>query len=145
MIDPELPPELAELERLLAARERPLPSADFGRRVLAAARAAAGRQAAPAAGWRFWASVAAALLFGTNLAMSVAADTDWHLLDEPTTWRVDSAAERLRVLAPELGEEEIRRQALLARAGAGLSAILCLEPTVQHLRNLEERERWGSY
>ena len=40
MTDPELPPDLAALERRLADRPRAEPSADLGPRVLAATRAA---------------------------------------------------------------------------------------------------------
>src|SRR5262249_4711427 len=74
MSDSELPPDLAALERQLAERPRIEPSPDFGARLLAASRAALGHRppAVGAAGWRRWAAVAAAVLFGINLSMSVA-------------------------------------------------------------------------
>jgi hypothetical protein len=144
MSDAELPPDLAALERRLADRPRIEPSPGFGPRLLAACRAALGRRAAPvpAAGWRFWAGAAAALLLGINLSMSVAADTDWHLLPGAEPGQVAATADRLRELAPDLPEAELRRQALLARAGAGLAPAVDLTPSWKRFRPSKEPDRW---
>src|SRR5262245_52835118 len=144
MSDSELPPDLAALERQLAERPRIEPSPDFGARLLAASRVALGHRppAVGAAGWRRWAAVAAAVLFGINLSMSVATDTDWHLLPGPEPEQVTATVNQLRELAPELPESELRRQALLARAGAALSPTIDLTPSWARLRTTKEPDEW---
>jgi len=144
MSDPELPPDLAALERRLAGRPRTEPSADFGPRLLAASRAALRRPgvARTAAGWRVWAAAAAAVVIGINLSMSLAADTDWHLTPGAEPGRVAATADQLRALAPDLPEHELRRQALLARAGAALAPTVKLSPTWEQIRTTKERDRW---
>jgi hypothetical protein len=137
MTDPELPPDLAALERRLADRPRAGPADDLGPRLLAATRAALrdGPVDAPTAGWASWAALAAAVLVGINLSMSLAADTDWDLTPGVDPAEVAATWERLRAAAPDLPESEFRRQALLARAGARLTPTLNL--------NLDrERDRW---
>src|SRR5262245_33052610 len=104
MIDPELPPDLAALERRLADRPRAGPSPDLAARVLAASRDALRRPAVPAVGWRPWATVAAVVLFGINLSMSLSANTDWHFTADVEPGQVDATADRLRELAPGLPE-----------------------------------------
>jgi hypothetical protein len=143
MSDPELPADLAAIERRLADRPRVEPTSELGSRVLAATRAALRRSSA-AAGWHPWAAVAAAVLFGINLSMSVAADTDWHLLPGAEPGQVVATADRLRALAPDLPESEIRRQALLARAAAGLTPTVYLSPSGEHIRTTKERDRWDA-
>src|SRR5688572_30143561 len=107
MTDPDLPPDLADLERQLTARPRVEPAADLGPRALAAARGARPRPAsviAPAGRWRPWAAVAAALLFGVNLSMSAANNTDWRLSPAIEPGHVAATADQLRALAPDLPE-----------------------------------------
>lgn len=140
MTDPELPPDLAALERLLADRPRADPPPDLGPRVLAAARAARGPRAAP--GWRAWAATAAAVLLGVNLSMSVAANTAWDFAPAADPGAFEAAADRLRAVAPDLPEAELRRQALLARAAAGLTPTAYLAPDWDHIRTTKERDRW---
>jgi hypothetical protein len=143
MSDPELPPDLAALERRLADRPMIEPSPEFGSRVLAASRAALHRRPEAAlAWWRPWAGVAAAILFGINLSMSVAADTDWHLVPGAEPGQIATTADRLRELAPELPEPELRRQALLVRAGAGLTPTILLTPNWEQIRTTKEPHRW---
>jgi hypothetical protein len=138
MTDPDLPADLAELERRLAERSRVEPPPELGPRVLAAARAALRHPATPSAleGWRFWAAVAATVLLAVNLSMSVSADTDWEFANEVAA-RPDPTAE-LRALAPELPDAELRRQALLTRAAGGLTPA-ALPPL--HITS-EEPTRW---
>ena len=134
MTDPELPDDLAELERRLAGRPRVEPSAGLGSRVLDAARTT--RRPRPIGdGWRAWAALAAAVLVGVNLSMSVAANADWQLTADVGPEQVDATADRLRAAAPELSERELRRQALLYRAGAGLTPTVDLNP-------YREPDRW---
>jgi hypothetical protein len=120
MNDPPLPPDLAELERLLSGRAPIEPSAEFAARVLGSVREALrhgpSAAAAPTRKWRSWAAVAAAVLVGINLSMSAAADTDWHLAPDVEPGRVAALADELRALVPDLPASELRRQALLARA-----------------------------
>src|SRR5262245_7894797 len=136
MIDPELPPDLSALERRLAERPRAEPAADLGPRLLAATRAALRhRPVPPAAGWRSWAALAAAVLVGINLSMSLAADTDWDLAPGVDPAEVAATWNRLRAAAPDLPESELRRQALLAWAGARLTPTVDLNPN-------RGRDRW---
>jgi hypothetical protein len=140
MNDPELSADLAALERRMAERPRIEPSPEFGSRVLSASSAVLARRRASAR-WRAWASVAAALLLGINLSMSMAANTDWHLLPRGEPGRTAEVS-RLRELAPELPEAELRRQALLARAGADLPPTVNLMPTWERFHTTKEPDRW---
>jgi len=107
----------ADLERRLAERPRVEPPADLGPRVLAAVRDVRDRRPAPAFdGWS-WAALAAAVLLAVNLSMSVSADADWDFTNTPPERDVTE----LRKLAPDLPDAELRRQALLTRAAAGLT------------------------
>lgn len=134
MTDPELPPDLAALERRLADRPRVAPSAGLGPRVLDAARMAQ-RPRPAAASWRSWAALATAVLVGVNLSMSVAGNADWRLTADVEPEHIAATADRLRAAAPELPERELRRQALLVRAGAGLTPTADLNP-------YREPDRW---
>ncbi|HET6575075.1 MAG TPA: hypothetical protein VFG68_15820 [Fimbriiglobus sp.] len=134
MSDSELPADLAALERRLADRPRVAPSTGLGPRVLDVARLAQ-RPRPVAASWRSWAALAAAVLVGINLSMSVAGSADWRLTAGIEPGQIDATADRLRAAAPELPERELRRQALLYRAGAGLTPTVDLNP-------YREPERW---
>jgi hypothetical protein len=116
MRPPDLPPDLAALERLLEARPSPPHDPDLRRRVLeaVAGELADEGRAGPGSFWRFAAGVAAAVLLACNLAVSVAHDTDWRL-DAPPPPEDDTAG-RIAGLLPELSEPEAQRQALLLRA-----------------------------
>src|SRR5262245_48062497 len=132
MSDASLPPDLTELERRLVGRPPAEPSAEFAAHVLGSVRDALRHRpavvTAPAGGWRSWAAVAAAVLVGINLSMSAALDTDWHLTGDVEPRRVAALADELRLLAPDLPASEIRRQAVLARAGADLPPVLNPSP-----------------
>src|SRR5688572_14666561 len=119
MTGPDLPPDLAALERELAARDRPGPSAPLRGRVLAAV-ARELRRGGRRPAWRpAWA--AAAALLWANFSMSVANNTDWRLAGGPDGARLEATAGRIRALAPELPEREIYRQALAAQARSRLA------------------------
>jgi hypothetical protein len=118
-----LPPELLALEQELTYRQRPEPPAELRSRVLAVvALERSSPRPAPARGGlvRFAAATAAAALLAINLSASVANDTDWRL--RPTGPDSVEVAERIRELTPDLSEREARRQAVLLRAAAGLTA-----------------------
>src|SRR5262245_12821256 len=146
MSDASLPPDLADVERMLARRRTVEPSADFAGRVLGSVRDALRHRpavaAAPSSGWRSWAAVAAAVLVGINLSMSAAADTDWHLTGDVEPRDVAALTDELRALAPDLPASELRRQALLARAGAGLPRVFNLAPSRERTGPSQERDRW---
>lgn len=127
----------ADLEHRLAERSRAEPPADLGPRVLAAARdAVRERRPAPASdGWRSWAALAAGVLLAVNLSMSVSANADWDFAGVPPGR--DTA--ELRTLAPELPDAELRRQALLTRAAAGLTPA-----ALPRTRLSEEPDRWDA-
>jgi len=116
-----LPPDLLALERELTTRPRPGPPTDLRSRILAAVgRERPGPRSEPAGGGfaRFALATAAAALLAVNLSASLANDTDWHL--RPTA-ADPNLADRIRELAPDLPEREVRRQALLLRAAVGLT------------------------
>jgi hypothetical protein len=142
MSDPELPPDLAALERRLIDRPRIEPSPQLAGRVSAASRTALDRRAA--GGWRPWAGAAAALLFGVNLSMSLAAQADWRLTPGPEAGRLADRLNRLRELAPDLPEPELRRQALLAGAAAGLTPAVDLTPSRERIHTTEP-DRWDEH
>jgi hypothetical protein len=129
----------ADLERLLAERPSPDPPAGLRLRVLAAARRELAR---PPAVWRPWAVAAAAVLLGINLSMSLSADTDWHLAADVDPRQAAAMTSQLRTLAPDLPESELRRQALLARAGAELPRVLNLSSSMDRTSHTQERDRW---
>jgi hypothetical protein len=135
MTDPDLPADLAALERRLATRPRVEPAAGLGPRVLDATRVV--QRPRSAASWRSWAALAAAVLVGVNLSMSVAENADWRLTGGVEPGQIDATADRLRAAAPELSERELRRQALLVRAGVGLTPTVDLNP-------YREPERWDA-
>jgi hypothetical protein len=146
MSDPSLPPDLADVERRLLSRPAVEPSADFAGRVLSSVRDALRHRpavaVAPSSAWRSWAAVAAAVLVGINLSMSAASNTDWHFTAEFEPAQVAALTAELQALAPELPASEVRRQALLARAGAELPRVLNLAPSRERTGPFQERDRW---
>jgi hypothetical protein len=135
MTDPELPAGLAALERRLVQRPPVDPPVDLETRVLSAVRSVIREpRREAAAGWRFWAALAASFLAVVNLSMSLATGTDWDFEPAPPAARI---APELRALAPDLPASEWRRQSLLARAGAGLI------PT-QNVSHHPEPLRWDA-
>jgi hypothetical protein len=140
MTGPDLPPDLAALERELAALGQPGPPA-LRPRVLAAVGRELRRDGRRPA-WRFAAATAAAVLLWVNLSMSVANNTDWRLAPATEPGQIAATADRLRELAPDLPDAELRRQALLARAGAALAPAVNLSPSWEQIRTTKERDRW---
>ncbi len=127
----ELPDDLADLERRLAARPRAQPDAALRQRVLASMRDAAQgeRRRWPNGAWRFAAGLAAAVVLGAYLSMSAA-----HSRDEPhgdeDCGELVAATKRLQQLDPDLTEHEARRQALLLQARGHVAAVPVAAPSV---------------
>jgi hypothetical protein len=141
--DPDLPPDLAALDRELAARERMGPSAALRGRVLDAVRRELRRERGPA--WRFASVAAAVALLLANLSLSVANDTNWPLIGGPDPERLEATAGRLRALAPELPEREVYRQALAAQAGAWPAPAPALPAEPALILRDEERRAWVTH
>ena len=127
MNPPELPEDLAELERRLAARPRPEPSDDLRRRVMDAVRAElAGASAIPLktprrlSTWEFAAAVAAAVVLALNLAVSGANDMDWTGSESESLTPDPATVAALRQLMPGLTDDEVRGRWLLMQAGRHL-------------------------
>lgn len=127
MTQPDLPDDLAALERELSARLRPAPSEALRGRVLAAARREL--SAPPASGrrrlgaWEFALAAAAAFILVLNLSISAANDMDWRLCGGLDREAVASAAREISKLAPELPPQEARREALILVAGSRLPML----------------------
>ena len=142
-----LPPDLLALERELADRPVPEAPAELRSRVLAAvSRERPTPRAKPARGGfaRFAAATAAAALLAVNLSASLANNTDWRLRLPPSGPDVADLAEQIHTLAPDLPDEEARRQAVLLRAAATLvPAPAPLPPADRDFWN-KEPDRWGT-
>jgi hypothetical protein len=115
-----LPADLAGLERQLAERSRGTAPPELRQRVLAALRRESSkldnRNRRPLR-WQWLAASAAAVLVAINFAASVINNMDWRLAEGVASGEIAGAIERVRALAPELSSHEVRRQALLLRAG----------------------------
>jgi hypothetical protein len=125
-MQPDLPDDLAALERELAARPRPAPSEGLRERVLAAARRELSAPPAPGrrlGAWEFALAAAAAFILVLNLSMSAANDMDWRLRGGLDREAVASVAEEIGRLAPELPPQEARREALVLVAGSRLPML----------------------
>lgn len=144
MNGPKLPSELERLERELARRPRPEPSAGLRDRVMRAVEAELGRaepcRAEPprmrAHGWLGFAVAAAAtVLIWMNLSMSAASATRYEMSVPAEPHTMDETARQLRDLLPEISEQEARRYAVILRGGAEL--IPCADVAL----NLPTRNR----
>jgi hypothetical protein len=118
MSSQELPPELAALEQELAGRARKEVPPDLRQRVLTAMTEEL-RPVRSLWGWSF-ATAAAAVLLWINFSMSVTSNVSLPHAADPPDGRIEETTRRIRALAPELPENEVHRQALLARAGPRL-------------------------
>jgi hypothetical protein len=118
-----LPPELSELEHLLAARGGPAPDANVKLRVLRAVkselRSSDSWRLWRQHSWRFAAGVAAVVLFWLNLSMFAANHTEWNFnRNDGSHGETLAMAREIRELLPELTEGEALRQAALLQTNA---------------------------
>lgn len=116
----DLPHELAELERQLAAAARVEPPAALRDRILTSIRRppegpVAGATQSMAGWWQFAAAAAAVVLVWGNLSLFGAMHT-WDLRERAEPRNVALLATRLREQFPELTERQAVSQALLLRA-----------------------------
>ena len=120
-----LPPELQRLERELAARPRPQPSADLRDRIVGQMQSALVRNGLVREGsrnrWTFVVALAISVMLWMNLSLSAtrATEHDLRFGGEPPS--VAELTDELRRAAPELTEQEATRQAVLLRAGSNLA------------------------
>ncbi len=114
-----LPPELERLEARLAARERPQPSHQAKQRLLCSVRAELRRSRAQSR-WAFAAAMAATVLVWLNLSLCATQATDCGLELGGPRQSLESGAEQIHQLLPDLPPREVTRQAVLLRAGTGV-------------------------
>ena len=145
----DLPPDLKELERCLAARSRPQPPPDLRQRVLATVRHELGAQPAHTRrGWAgFWqyAAAAAGLLLVLNLAMSMGNRSDFPASRTANGADIQQAAARICELVPFITPEEAAREALVLRAGSHLEMVPQPRLGVSGLRALRQLEEGPSW
>ena len=118
----QLSVELQELERALAGRPLPGPSAHLREKVLGDVR----RRLPPdreLARWRFAVAVVATVLLWLNLSLAATRTTDCGLRLDGPGQSIETACLQIEQLVPELSPEQSRREAILLRAAAAL--ILC--------------------
>ena len=118
----QLSAELQELERALAGRPLPGPSAHLREKVLGDVR----RRPPPDRGktrWQFAVAVAATVLLWLNLSLAATRATDCGLRPGGPGQSIETARRQIEELLPELSPEQSRRQAILLRAGSAL--VLC--------------------
>ena len=129
MNEPELPNELERLERELAERPCPEPSADLRNRVLGTVEAELdGTAPRPAeslrtrvSGWlTFATATAATVLVWINLSLGAANASSYDLRLPPQPHSLDETARQIRELLPEMSEQEARRYAVILEGGADL-------------------------
>lgn len=125
METPELPPDLERLERLLAGRERPEPSADLKERVIRSAEAKLlGAELPPQRAngwWAFAAATAASVVLLFNLSLSAARATSYDLDLAAAPQSIDASLRQIRELLPELSCREAMRYAVTIQADANLA------------------------
>jgi hypothetical protein len=110
------PPELSEIERRLAQRRQPRPSAAFRERVLAAMQQA---RAPKRTAWQSAAVAAAALLLICNLALSLANHLAWSKTQR-IEGGIEATARTLRQRHPDLSEQEAYQLALVLHSPPAL-------------------------
>jgi hypothetical protein len=147
--------ELEELERALAARALPGPSADLRERVLGDVRVpllacpavlhppqdTAGQASSGTRGrarWQFALAVAAGVMLWLNLSLAATRATDFGLRLHGPGESIETACRQIEQLVPELSPQEARRQAILLRAGSTLVPCPDLSSNVD-LANLARR------
>ena len=150
-MDPsDLPHELQDLERRLAARGRPEPSAGLRPRVLAAVRRELAAQPAHtrwgwAGFWQYAGAAAAGLLLVLNLLMSMGNRSDFPASRAANGADIQQAAAKIRELVPFISPEEALCEALILRAGSHLEMVPQLRPGVSSLQALQQIEEGPSW
>jgi hypothetical protein len=112
-----LPPELEQLERQLAVRERPQPLSQAKQRLLCSVRAESRRSRARSRR-AFAVAMAATVLVWLNLSLCATQATDFGLELDGRQPPLENDAAQIQQLLPDLAPSEAMRQAVLLRAGA---------------------------
>lgn len=129
----DLPPGLSEVERRLAERRQPQPSAALRERVLTAMRA----ERAPRRNrWKVAVVMAASLLLVLNLVLSWANHRAWAESQRIANEGVEATARALRQRHPDLSERQAYQFALVLHSSPALP--LSLPP----LLPLEGEQSW---
>ena len=125
METPQVPPDLKRLERLLAGRERPEPSADLKERVIQSVEAELLLAEVPlqhAGGWwGFVAATAASVVLLLNLSLSAACATSYDLDLAAGSQSLDASLRHIRELLPELSRREAMSYAMTMQASSNLA------------------------
>lgn len=129
----DFPPEWSGVERRLAERRLPQPSAGFRERVLAAMRAERTRRQTR---WKVAALMAASLLLLLNLVLSLANHRAWSEIQRIENEGVETTARALRQRHPDLSERQAYQFALVLHSPPALP--LSLPP----LLPLEGEQSW---
>lgn len=131
----DFPPEWSEIERRLAARRQPQPSAAFRERVLAAMWA----ERTPRRNrWKIAAAMAASLLLALNSALSLENHRAWEAIQRIENEGVETTARTLRQRHPDLSEQQAYEFALVLHSPPALP--LSLPP----LLPLEGEQSWDT-
>jgi len=112
MSDYQLPPELESLQRELAARSAPRPSAELRRKITSGVHNRLRRES-QLDFWRFAAAAALVAAVWLNLSHSAASVTDFHFQLADNRPSVEKTAQEIQSLLPEMSETDARREALL--------------------------------
>ena len=143
METPQLPSDLENLEKLLADRERPEPSADLKQRVIRRVEAELScAKLAPNhtnGWWAFVAVTAASLVLLLNFSMSAVRATDHDLRLGVNVQEYDDSVRQIREMLPELSDREVMRHAVAIQAGSSLSRfpIVALRDPSRRFTDLE--------
>lgn len=129
----DFPPEWGELERRLAERRQPQPSAALRQRVLTAMQAERPPRGNP---WKVAVVLAASLLVVLNLALTLANHRAWSESQRIASEGIEETARALRQRHPDLSERQAYQFALVLHSPPALP--LSLPP----LLPLEGEQSW---
>jgi hypothetical protein len=115
----ELPSELRQIEQDLIARSRSRAVEDLRPRILGDLRSRL-RAERLRAHWQFALAVAVVVLVWLNLSISATQATDCGLRLHGPSGPIQTVADEIHRLVPDLSPEESRRQAVLLQAGSHL-------------------------
>ena len=114
----QLPPELEQLERELAARTTIQPEPGLRQRVLALQTFSLASRFASMSTTEFIIATAAAVLLCANLSLSLSNQTDFGLHRQPDTMHLASAAQKFAGILPDLPHQEAFLNVLPRQLGA---------------------------